>query len=139
MAERMNGGIQPGNGTALAYEEVIALRLNITLLPLLFATSASVIMLGLALHMTRAFHPSRNSRAPISNAGALQLLWLGYHSASVHKALQHVEHPTEANLRRAGMMDVSFASMTSDEELPMKSFIDGLPVQAVDHDDRMSH
>ncbi|KAG1809168.1 uncharacterized protein BJ212DRAFT_1380771 [Suillus subaureus] len=128
----MDGGIQPGNGTALAYEEVIALRLH-----LLFATSVSVIMLGLALHTTRAFHASRNSQAPIPNAGALQLLWLSYHSAPVHEALQSVEHPTEANLHRAGMIDVCFASTTSDEEeLSMRSLIDS---QAVDRDDGMSH
>ncbi|KAG1809140.1 uncharacterized protein BJ212DRAFT_1484643 [Suillus subaureus] len=136
MAGRMglasNIGIQPGKGMALADEQVITLRLNIILLPLLFATSASVIMLGLALHTTREFHPSRNSHAPISNIGALQLLWLGYHSPSVHEALQNVEHPTEANLRRAGMIKICFASTTSDEELSMRSLIDG---QAVDHDD----
>ncbi|KAG1767889.1 hypothetical protein EV702DRAFT_1145940 [Suillus placidus] len=90
----------------------------------MFATSASVIMLGLALHTTGAFHASHDSQAPISNAGALQLLWLGRHSASVHEAVQDVEHPTEANLRRAGMIDVCFASTTSDEELPMRSLID---------------
>ncbi|KAG2335793.1 hypothetical protein BDR05DRAFT_971422, partial [Suillus weaverae] len=53
-----DGGIQPGEGMALVDEEVITLRLNITLLPLMFATSASVIMLGLALHTTGAFHAS---------------------------------------------------------------------------------
>ncbi|KAG1767899.1 hypothetical protein EV702DRAFT_979800 [Suillus placidus] len=132
MAGRMgsNGGIQPGEGMALVDEEVIALRLNITLLPLMFATSASVIMLGLALHTTGAFHASHDSQAPISNAGALQLLWLGRHSASVHEALQDVEDPTEDNLRRAGMIDVCFASITSDEEeLATGSLIDGLSVQ----------
>ncbi|KAG2130861.1 hypothetical protein DEU56DRAFT_814728 [Suillus clintonianus] len=67
MASRMgsNGGIPPGEGMALVDEEVIALRLNITLISLLFATSASVIMLGLALHMTRAFDASHNSQAAI--------------------------------------------------------------------------
>jgi len=85
-------------------------------------------MLGLALHTTRAFHSaSPNNQAPVSNTGALQLLWLGYNSTSVHKALQDVEDPTEANLRRAGMMDICFASMIDDEELPMRSLIDGLP------------
>jgi hypothetical protein len=133
-------GIKPGEGMALANEEVTILRLNITFLPLLFATSASVIMLGLSLHTTRAFHSaSPDNQAPISNIGALQLLWLGYNSASVHKALQDVEDPTEANLRRAGMMDICFSSMTADEELPMRSLIDGLPVQAVDRDDGISH
>ncbi|KAG2110063.1 hypothetical protein BD769DRAFT_1642821 [Suillus cothurnatus] len=135
-----SGGLKPGEGMALANEEVTILRLNITLLSLLFATSASVIMLGLALHTTRAFHgASPDNQAPVSNIGALQLLWLGYNSASVHKALQDVEDPTEDNLRQAGMMDICFASMTADEELPMRSLIDGLPVQAVDHDDGMSH
>ncbi|KAG2739793.1 hypothetical protein P692DRAFT_20841016, partial [Suillus brevipes Sb2] len=126
MAGRMgsDGAIQPGEGMALVSENVIALRLNITFLPLLFATSASVIMLGLALHTTRAFGASHSSRAFVSNTGVLQFLWLGYYSASVHDALQDVEHPTEDNLRRAGMIDVCFASTTSDEELPMRSLID---------------
>ncbi|KAG1767891.1 hypothetical protein EV702DRAFT_1145961 [Suillus placidus] len=138
MAGRMgsDGGIQPGEGMALVDEEVIALRLN-----LIFATSASVIMLGLALHTTGAFHASHDSQAPISNAGALQLLWLGRHSASVHEALQDVDDPTEANLRRAGMVDVCFASTTSDEEeLPTGSLIDGLSVQeSTVRDDGMSY
>ncbi|KAG1744345.1 hypothetical protein EDD22DRAFT_786287, partial [Suillus occidentalis] len=121
-----DGGIQPGEGVALVSEDVIALRLNITLLPLLFATSASVIMLGLALHTTRAFDASHSSRASISNTGILQFLWLGCYSASVHEALQGVEHPTEDNLRRAGMIDVCFASTTSDEELPMRSLLDNV-------------
>ncbi|KAG2344920.1 hypothetical protein BDR05DRAFT_961340 [Suillus weaverae] len=143
LAGRMgsNGGIQPGEGMALVDEEVIALRLNIALLPLMFATSASVIMLGLALHTTRAFYASHDSQAPISNAGALQLLWLGHHSASVHEALQDVDDPTEDNLRRAGMIDVCFASTTSDEEeLPTGSFIDCLSVQeSTVRDDGMSY
>ncbi|KAG2120226.1 hypothetical protein DEU56DRAFT_747020 [Suillus clintonianus] len=124
-----NGGVPPGEGMALVDEEVIALRLN-----LLFATSASVIMLGLALHMTGAFDASHNSQAAIQNTGALQLLWLGHHSPSVHEALEDVEHPTEDNLRRAGMIDVCFARTTSDEEeLPTRSSTDSPSVQGVDH------
>jgi hypothetical protein len=94
-------------------------------------------MLGLALHTTGAFNASHNSQALIPNIGALELLWLGYHSAPVYEALQNVEHPTEASLRRAGMIDVCFASTTSgEEELSMRSLIDG---QAVDRDDGISH
>jgi hypothetical protein len=73
-------------------------------------------MLGLALHMTRASDGSHGSHAVIPNTGALQFLWLGYHSASVHEALKDVENPTNANLRRAGMIDVCFAKTISDEE-----------------------
>ncbi|KAG2121113.1 hypothetical protein DEU56DRAFT_835171 [Suillus clintonianus] len=115
-----NVGVLPGEGMALVNEEVIALRLN-----LLFATSASVIMLGLALHTTRAFDASHDS--------ALQLLWLGHHSPSVHEALEDVEHPTEDNLRRAGMIDVCFARTTSDEEELSISSTDSLSVRGVDH------
>ncbi|KAG1744644.1 uncharacterized protein EDB91DRAFT_1246758 [Suillus paluster] len=131
-----NGGIQTGEGMALVDEEVIALRLNVTLLPLVFATSASVIMLGLALHTTRAFDTSHDNRAIIPDTGALQLLWLGYHSQTVYEALEDVEHPTEANLRRAGMIDVCFAKTTSDEEelLDMGSSTDSPSVQAVARD-----
>ncbi|KAJ8590341.1 hypothetical protein M405DRAFT_816383, partial [Rhizopogon salebrosus TDB-379] len=66
--------------------------------------------------MTRASDASHGSHAVIPNTGALQLLWLGHHSASVHEALKDVEDPTTANLRRAGMIDVCFAKTISDEE-----------------------
>lgn len=111
-----NGGIELGNGTAYVNEEFIALRLNINLLPLAFATSASVIMLGLALHMTRAFDASHDIQAVIPNIGVLQLLWLGHHSASINDVLEDVQHPTEANLRQAGMIDVCLTRTMSDEE-----------------------
>ncbi|KAG1733541.1 hypothetical protein EDB19DRAFT_2041213 [Suillus lakei] len=111
-----NGGLQPGNGMANINEELIALRLNINLLPLSFAASASVIMLGLALHMTRAFDASQDSQTVILNTGVLQLLWLGHHSASINEVLEDVKHPTEDNLRRAGMIDICLTKTISDEE-----------------------
>ncbi|KAG1898895.1 uncharacterized protein F5891DRAFT_1236073 [Suillus fuscotomentosus] len=105
-----------GNGTAYVNEEFIALRLNINLLPLAFAASASVIMLGLALHMTRAFDPSHDSQAAIPNIGVLQLLWLGHRSTSINEVLEDVQHPTEVNLRRAGMIDVCLTKTILDKE-----------------------
>ncbi|KAG1807955.1 uncharacterized protein BJ212DRAFT_1303162 [Suillus subaureus] len=111
-----NEGIELGNGTAYVNEELIALRLNINLLPLAFATSASVIMLGLALHMTRALDASHDTQAAIPNIGVLQLLWLGHRSASINEVLEDVQHPTETNLRRAGMIDICLAKTMSNEE-----------------------
>ncbi|KAG1731025.1 hypothetical protein EDB19DRAFT_1831845 [Suillus lakei] len=110
-----NGGFQYGNGTAYVDEQINALRLDINLLPLSFAISASVIMMALALCMTRAFDTSSDSQAAIPDTGALQLMWLGRHSAPVNEVLDDVEHPTEANLRRAGMIDVCFANTISGE------------------------
>jgi hypothetical protein len=65
--------------------------------------------------MTRAFDASSDIQAIIPNTGALQLLWMGRHSAPVNEVLDDVEHPTEDNLRRAGMIDVCFAKTTSNE------------------------
>ncbi|KAG1751976.1 hypothetical protein EDD22DRAFT_240995 [Suillus occidentalis] len=110
-----NGGFDYGSGTAYIDEQIISLRLNINLLPLLFAISASVIMTTLALCMTRAFDASSDIQAIIPNTGALQLLWMGHHSAPVSDVLDDVKHPTEDNLRRAGVIDICFAKTTSDE------------------------
>ncbi|KAG2344907.1 hypothetical protein BDR05DRAFT_961313 [Suillus weaverae] len=105
-----NGGLQYGNGMAYVDEQIIALRLN-----LLFAISASVIMVILSLCMTRGFDASSDNQAAIHDTGALQLMWLGRRSAPISEVLDDVEHPTEANLRRAGMIDVCFANKISDE------------------------
>lgn len=72
-------------------------------------------MTALALCMTRAFNASSDIQAIISNTGALQLLWMGHHSAPVSEVLDDVKHPTEDNLRCAGMIDVCFAKTTSNE------------------------
>jgi len=105
----------------------------------LFATSASVIMLGLALNLTRAFGSPYGARAVIPNTGTLQLLWLGCHSSHIHGVLDDVEHPTDANLRRAGMIDVCFMKDVSDEEsqLSARNSTDSLSCQVGhNHDDR---
>ncbi|OAX34709.1 hypothetical protein K503DRAFT_803379 [Rhizopogon vinicolor AM-OR11-026] len=121
-----NGGVDIGDGMADAVQEIIALRLSVNLLPLLFAASASVMMLGLALYMTRTSDASHHTQATIPNTGALQLMWLGHHSSPVHEVLDDVNRPTETNLRRAGMIDVCFANAISDEEdrLSMRSSTD---------------
>ncbi|KAG0699606.1 hypothetical protein DFH29DRAFT_935987 [Suillus ampliporus] len=108
-----NGGFQLGDGMAYVNEDMLALRLNVGLS---FAISASVIMMVSALCLTRAFHTSNDSQASIAHTGALQLMWLGHHSASVNEVLEDVEHPTETNLRRAGMIDVYFAKTIVDED-----------------------
>ncbi|KAG0694158.1 hypothetical protein DFH29DRAFT_1083930 [Suillus ampliporus] len=110
-----NEGLQPGNGMAYVNEDLIALRLNINLLPLSVAAFASVIMLGLTLYMTRA-SDALHDRAAIPGIGALQLLWLGHHSASISEVMEAVKEPTEVSLREAGTIDICFAKMISDEE-----------------------
>ncbi|KAG2078569.1 hypothetical protein BDR04DRAFT_1226524 [Suillus decipiens] len=135
-----NGGFQLGNGMAYVNEDIIGLRLNINILPLSFAISASVIMMVLALSMTRAGNISSNGQVAVESTGALQLLWLGHYSASVNEVLEDVEHPTEANLRRAGMIDICFVKTKTSDQEELESFTDGPPLSGqVDHgrDDAM--
>ncbi|KAG0693047.1 hypothetical protein DFH29DRAFT_435214 [Suillus ampliporus] len=80
-------------------------------------------MLGLMLYVTRA-SDAPHDRAAISGIGALQLLWLGHHSASISEAMEAVKEPTEACLREAGMIDVCFAKTISDEEERLAGEVD---------------
>ncbi|KAG1853197.1 hypothetical protein DFJ58DRAFT_745974 [Suillus subalutaceus] len=124
-----NGGCEEydyGGSAAYIDEQIISLRLNINLLPLMFAISASVIMITLALHMTRAFDAPSDSQVVIANTGALQLLWLGCHSAPVNEVLDDVEHPMEDDLRRVGMIDICFAKSISDETEELRGPTDSL-------------
>jgi hypothetical protein len=88
--------------------------------------------------MTRAFDASGDNQAIISNTGALQLLWMGHHSAPVNEILDGVEQPTEDNLRRAGMIDVCFAKTISDETEELRGSTDSLSFRNGDsHYDRI--
>jgi hypothetical protein len=96
-------------------------------------------MLGLTLHMTGAFHASHDNQAISPNTGVLQLLWLGHHSTAVQESLEDVEHPTDAELRRAGMIDVCFSKAVSGEEDRLSSthsLSRNSTDSQVDHDDR---
>ncbi|KAG2051123.1 hypothetical protein BDR06DRAFT_959317 [Suillus hirtellus] len=83
-------------------------------------------MTTLALCMTRAFDASSDNQVVIPSIGALQLLWLGCHSARVNEVLNDVEYPMEDNLRRAGIIDVSFAKTISDEMEELRGSTDSL-------------
>jgi hypothetical protein len=76
-------------------------------------------MLGLALHMTRAFDASHDSQAVVPSADVLQLLWLGHHSAPVREVLAEVEYPTDADLRRAGTRELCFAKKICEEGIQL--------------------
>jgi hypothetical protein len=76
-------------------------------------------MLGLALPAARVFDASHDSQAVFPSADALQLLWLGHHSAPVREVLEEVEYPTDADLRRAGMRDVCFAKKMCKEGIQL--------------------
>ncbi|KIJ64324.1 hypothetical protein HYDPIDRAFT_28768 [Hydnomerulius pinastri MD-312] len=80
-------------------------RLNINLLPLLFATIGSLIMLALSLILTGAFSEQRH-RPLTSSASVLEAFWLGARSRSLCDPFESVMRPTDKELRSAGMFDV---------------------------------
>jgi len=97
------GGWQPEIGAAAVSQDVLVWRLNINLLPLLFALFASSIMLGLAVCLVGL---RGHNDIVVSNVGILETLWLAEREPSLHSKFGGVGEPTVERLRAAGMFDV---------------------------------
>ncbi|KAF9230100.1 hypothetical protein BU15DRAFT_84047 [Melanogaster broomeanus] len=88
-------------------------RLNINVLPLSFATAASVIVLVLAVHMT---HMDNRAHPLVSNTGVLDVLWLSSRLPELTERLAIVEKPSADSLRAAGKFNVCLANPTPSTE-----------------------
>ncbi|KAF9239408.1 hypothetical protein BU15DRAFT_74565 [Melanogaster broomeanus] len=84
-------------------------RLNINILPLSFATAASIIVLVLAVHMT---HMDKRAHPLVSNTGVLDILWLSSQLPELTERLATVEKPSTDSLRAAGKFNVCLAEPT---------------------------
>ncbi|KAF9234597.1 hypothetical protein BU15DRAFT_78891 [Melanogaster broomeanus] len=88
-------------------------RLNINVLPLSFATAASVIVLVLAVYMT---HMDKRAHPLVSNTGVLDVLWLSSRLPELTERLATVEKPSADSLRAAGKFNVCLADPTPSTE-----------------------
>ncbi|KAF9239409.1 hypothetical protein BU15DRAFT_74566 [Melanogaster broomeanus] len=88
-------------------------RLNINVLPLSFATAASVIVLVLAVYMTRM---DKRAHPLMSNTGILDVLWLSSRLPELTERLAIVEKPSADSLRAAGKFNVCLADSTPSTE-----------------------
>ncbi|KAH7920745.1 hypothetical protein BV22DRAFT_1132840 [Leucogyrophana mollusca] len=104
------GGFASSTGQTNVTQYTLQWRLNINLVPLIFATVASLASIILAVIMTGAPRARKTRTAPaIKSAGVLELLWLAVHLPDLREGLEAVEEPTVDNLRAAGMFDVCLA------------------------------
>ncbi|KII88658.1 hypothetical protein PLICRDRAFT_41860 [Plicaturopsis crispa FD-325 SS-3] len=82
-------------------------RLNLSIVPIAFGLGVSIVLLALAVVLTR---PPDGHGAVIDSVGVLQLLWLMNRRPSLHERVSQVDVPTMDNLRAAGMFNVRVAS-----------------------------
>ncbi|KAF9241058.1 hypothetical protein BU15DRAFT_61028 [Melanogaster broomeanus] len=100
---------------------------HINVLPLSFATAASVIVLGLAVHMT---HMDKRVHPLVSNTGVLDVLWLSSRLPELTERFATVEKPSADSLRAAGKFNVCLA-----EPIPSTEYQDSNLENAMKVDD----
>ncbi|KAF9230159.1 hypothetical protein BU15DRAFT_69436, partial [Melanogaster broomeanus] len=86
---------------------------QINVLPLSFATAASVIILVLAVHMT---HMDNRAHPLVSNTGVLDVLWLSSRLPELTERLATVKKPSTDSLRAVGKFNVCLAEPTPSTE-----------------------
>ncbi|KAJ7751923.1 hypothetical protein DFH07DRAFT_825880 [Mycena maculata] len=93
-------------GDATLQQTSLASRLNISLLAVSLGFSASILLLGLAISFcTGADGPTTY----LNGLGFLQIIWVFQHHPELSEILEHVDDPTDYNLRVAGLVKVRLA------------------------------
>ncbi|KAF8552335.1 hypothetical protein OG21DRAFT_151999 [Imleria badia] len=106
LAGHMNAGFQPAYGTSEVTDTIVQLQLNINIIPLSFATGASVALFLLLFYLVGVTSPRS---VAVSSLGVLETLWLESHSQRIHERMVEVDDPSLDNLRRVGMFKVCLA------------------------------
>ncbi|KAG2070815.1 hypothetical protein BDR04DRAFT_1099241 [Suillus decipiens] len=109
------GGFDPTPGSFVISRQVTKWRLNINLLPLVVALSASLIMLILSMYMSGGMHRQK-SKTPIDSAGVLQIIWLTNRLRVLKDLMREVDDPREDVLRSAGMLEVDLLQGLNTQE-----------------------
>ncbi|KAJ7834555.1 hypothetical protein B0H14DRAFT_3461989 [Mycena olivaceomarginata] len=92
----------PGNGEV---REIIAeARVELNIIALSASLAASVILMMLAMASLRS--PNEDDDLPLDGTGILHAIWLYRNHPEIEARLEQVEHPTDENLRAAGMMEI---------------------------------
>ncbi|KAJ7929724.1 hypothetical protein B0H13DRAFT_1859447 [Mycena leptocephala] len=91
------------SGNAMAQKLVPTARLNISLAACSIGLGASIMLLILAIIFSA---PNTKSNFSLTSLGFLQLIWVFEHHPELSEILEHVEDPTDYNLRTAGLVKV---------------------------------
>ncbi|KAJ6536350.1 hypothetical protein B0H19DRAFT_1271138 [Mycena capillaripes] len=97
-----------GNATILAI--VLQARLNFSIVTIAAGLTASLVLLVVSLQFLHFGHDhTREDDACIDGTGILQAMWLYRNHPELQSLLEHVEEPTNDNLRQAAMVKTRLA------------------------------
>ncbi|KAH7908469.1 hypothetical protein BJ138DRAFT_352526 [Hygrophoropsis aurantiaca] len=112
-----SGTSEDVSSTKMVTKYFLESRLNINLLPVAFGLGASSVLAALAVLLTRVHKvPAALTTKPVvASPGILQTIWLASRHPDAHDRIAEVRNPSNEELRRAGMFDISLGRLPIDE------------------------
>ncbi|KAF8185806.1 hypothetical protein K438DRAFT_1765592 [Mycena galopus ATCC 62051] len=95
-------------GSATVTEEFTQTRLDLSIIAVATGLGVSIILTLLSLPSTIIYGYAKDDQdIPIDGTGILHAIWLYRNHPDLEMLLEQVEHPTDSNLREAGMVRTS--------------------------------
>ncbi|KAF8449309.1 hypothetical protein L210DRAFT_3640903 [Boletus edulis BED1] len=104
------GGFQRTVGESRATRNVLQWRLNLNMIPIVFASVASFTALILVPFIIGK-KTSKEHAPMVTGTSVLECLWLEAQSEELHSRIKAIEEPRSDNLRAGGMFDVSLGDI----------------------------
>ncbi|KAF8449296.1 hypothetical protein L210DRAFT_2656430 [Boletus edulis BED1] len=104
------GGFQRTVGESQATRNALQWRLNLNMIPIVFASVASFTALILVPFIIGK-KPSKEHAPIVTGTSVLECLWLEAQSEELHSRIKAIEEPRSDNLRAGGMFDVSLGDI----------------------------
>ncbi|KAJ7763007.1 hypothetical protein B0H16DRAFT_1718840 [Mycena metata] len=96
-------------GNAIVTEIQTRARLDLSIIAIAAGLTASIVLALLSLPSVILNKIASQKEIPIDGTGMLHAIWLYRNNPDLEAELEQVEHPTEENLRQAGMVRVKWA------------------------------
>ncbi|KAF8415831.1 hypothetical protein L210DRAFT_3584380 [Boletus edulis BED1] len=104
------GGFQRTVGESRATRNVLQWRLNLNMIPIVFASVASFTALILVPFIIGKKH-SKEHAPLVTGTSVLECLWLEAQSEELDSRIKAIEEPRSDSLRAGGMFDVSLGDI----------------------------
>ncbi|KAF9219704.1 hypothetical protein BS17DRAFT_769774 [Gyrodon lividus] len=114
-AGESRGGFQRTSGESQVTQLVTQWRLNVNTIPVLFASTASVVLFVVGFFLVG--RPPRRSTS-VSGVSVLETLWIAAHSQALYERMVDIDDPSLDNLRTAGMFGICIADVNAEGTTP---------------------
>ncbi|KIK92696.1 hypothetical protein PAXRUDRAFT_13082 [Paxillus rubicundulus Ve08.2h10] len=101
-------GFQRASGESQVIQMITRWRLNINTIPVLFASTASLVLFVIVFFLVG--RPSRRCTS-VSGVSVLEALWIAAHSQVLHERMADIDDASLDNLRAAGMFGICIADV----------------------------